>query len=63
MSEKREDIQLDLQEDHRQREDHEAKSRILRRLMENQGLDLVEGSNTSKTGGKKKLPREEEPVM
>jgi hypothetical protein len=49
MSEKREDILLDLQEDHRQREDRERKSRILRRIAENQGLDLVEGSTTSKT--------------
>jgi hypothetical protein len=49
MSKKREDIQLDLQEDNRQREDREEKSRILRRVMENQGLDLVEGSTPSKT--------------
>jgi hypothetical protein len=44
MSEKREDIQLDLQEDNR-----EGKSRILRRVAENQGLDLVEWSTPSKT--------------
>jgi hypothetical protein len=49
MSEKRDDIQLDLQEDHRQREDREAKSRILRRVAKNQGLDLLEGSTPSIT--------------
>jgi hypothetical protein len=49
VSEKREDIQLDLQEDDRQREDRKGKSRILRRVVENQGLDLVEGSTPSKT--------------
>jgi hypothetical protein len=32
MSEKREDIQLDLQENHRQREDREPRSRVLRRV-------------------------------
>jgi hypothetical protein len=32
VSEKRADIQLDLQEDNRQRENQEAKSRILRRV-------------------------------
>jgi hypothetical protein len=61
MSEKLEDVQLDLQEDHRQREDREAKTRILRRVAENQGLDLVEVSTPSKTG--KKLHIEDEPVM
>jgi hypothetical protein len=49
MSEKRKDIQVDLQEDHRQREDCEAKIRILSRFAENQGLDLVEGTTPSKT--------------
>jgi hypothetical protein len=48
VSEKRQDIHLDLQEDHRQREDREAKSWILRLVAENQGLDLVEGSTPSK---------------
>jgi hypothetical protein len=48
MSEKREDIQLDLQENHRQREDREAKSRILHRVAENQELGLVKGSTPSK---------------
>jgi hypothetical protein len=51
MSEKQEDIQLDLQEDHRQREDREVKSRILRHVAENQGMNLVEGSTPFKTGG------------
>jgi hypothetical protein len=49
MSEKREDIQLNVQEDHRQRENREAKGRILRSVAENQGLDSVEGSTPSKT--------------
>jgi hypothetical protein len=49
MYQKREDIQLDLQEDNLQRDDREAKSRILRRFAENQGLVLVEGSTPSKT--------------
>jgi hypothetical protein len=48
MSVKREDIQLDLQEDHRPREDREAKSRILCCVTENQGLGLEEGSTTFK---------------
>jgi hypothetical protein len=52
MSEKQENIQLDLQKDHRQSEDHKAKSRILRRVVENQGLDLVEGSTPSKMENK-----------
>jgi hypothetical protein len=46
-SEKREDVQLDLQEDHRQHEDGETKSRILLLIVENQGLDLVEGLTPS----------------
>jgi hypothetical protein len=49
MCEQREDIQLGLQEDHRQHEDREAKSRILGSVAENQGLDLVEGSTPAKT--------------
>jgi predicted transcriptional regulator len=49
MSEKRKDIQLDLQEDHRQLEDLEAKSQLLRRFAKNQILDLVEGSTLSRT--------------
>jgi hypothetical protein len=53
--EKREDIQLDLQEDHPQREAREAKSQILRRVAENQGLDLVEGSTSLKNEKKKTL--------
>jgi hypothetical protein len=49
MSEKREDIQLDLQKDHQQREDGEAKSQILRHVTENQGLVLVEWLTPSET--------------
>jgi hypothetical protein len=60
MSNKREDIQLDLQKDHRQRQDREAKTRILHRVAETQGLDLVEGSTPSKT---KKRWLERELVM
>jgi hypothetical protein len=60
MSEKREDIQLDLQEDHRQDEDRETKCRILHRVAENQRLGLLEGSTPSQT---KKLHIEKEPVM
>jgi hypothetical protein len=52
MFEKGKDIQLALQEDHRQREDREAKSRILSHVTENQGLGLVEGSTLSKTKNK-----------
>jgi hypothetical protein len=62
ISEKREDIQLDLQEDHRQHKDRETKGRILRRVAQNQGLDLVEGSTPSKTK-KETLHREDKPVM
>jgi hypothetical protein len=40
-SEKLVDIQLDLLEYHRQQEDREANSRILRSVAENQELDLV----------------------
>jgi hypothetical protein len=49
ISEKGGDIQLNLHEDYRRREDRESKSRILRRVAENQGLDLVEGSTSTKT--------------
>jgi hypothetical protein len=42
ISEKREDIELNLQEDHRQREDHEAESRILCRI-------AAEAGNVEKT--------------
>jgi hypothetical protein len=49
MSEKLEDIQLDLQEDHQQRKDREAKSPVLSCVTENQGLDLVKGWTPSKT--------------
>jgi hypothetical protein len=48
MSVKRDDIQLDLQEDHRQREDHDATNQILHHIAENQGLDFVEGSTPPK---------------
>jgi hypothetical protein len=61
LPEEREDIQLDLQEDHRQRDDREAKSWLLRRVAENQELDLVEGSIPSKT--EKKLYLELKPIM
>jgi hypothetical protein len=57
MSEKREDIQLDLEEDHREREDCKAKSRILCHVAENKELDLVVGSTPPKKC------REEELVM
>jgi hypothetical protein len=50
MPEKREDIQLELQEYLRQLEDREAKRRILRRVAENKELDLVQWSTPSKTG-------------
>jgi hypothetical protein len=60
MFEKRKYIQLAPQEDHRQREDREVKSRILRRVAEYQTLSLVEQSTPSKT---EKLHIEEEPVM
>jgi hypothetical protein len=62
MSEKREGIQLDLQPEHRQHKNREAKGRILRRVAENQTLDLVEGATPSKMK-KKELHREEGPVM
>jgi hypothetical protein len=44
MSKKRGDIQLDLQEDHRQHEDRKARSQIICRVTGNQGLNLVEWS-------------------
>jgi hypothetical protein len=64
MFEKRENIQLDLQENHQQRDDREAKSRILRRVAESQGLDLMQGSNPPpKRKEKKTLHIERKPVM
>jgi hypothetical protein len=47
MSEKREDIQLDIQEEHQQRENCGAKSWNLRHEAGNQELSLVEGLTPS----------------
>jgi hypothetical protein len=48
MSKKQEVIQLDLREDHREREDRETKGRILCLVAENQELGLVKSSTASK---------------